>query len=86
MSRGRGRGRERGEAVSPPSREPYTGLNLRTPRSWPEPKPRVGGSTNWAAQATPDDALVTQCNHDYVGKIADKIWSFSVPKRNSETF
>lgn len=45
--RDRGRGRE---ADSQLSREPTTGLNLKTPRSWPEQKPRVRHLINWATQ------------------------------------
>ena len=34
----------------PLSAEPDVELNLSTLRSWPEPKPRVGGLTDWATQ------------------------------------
>lgn len=40
MSRGRGRGRERGKADSPLSREPYVGLDLRTPEIMTRAKTR----------------------------------------------
>ena len=36
----------------PLSREPDVGLDLRTLRSWPEPKSRVWHLTNWATRAT----------------------------------
>ena len=49
---GRGRERERDpQADSLLSAEPHTGLHPRALRSWPEPEPRIGCSTNWATQA-----------------------------------
>jgi len=47
----RGRGRENPQADSPLSTEPEAVLHLRTLRSGPEPKPRVGLSTDCASQA-----------------------------------
>lgn len=44
-SRGRG-----GESKQTALSTSYSGLDLTIPRSWTEPKPRVGGLTDWATQ------------------------------------
>ena len=45
----RKRERENLKQAPHPVQSPKVGLNLRTLRSWPEPKSRVGSLTNWAA-------------------------------------
>ena len=44
-------GERESQADSQVSMEPEAGLHLKTLRSWPELKPRVGHSTAWATQA-----------------------------------
>lgn len=47
------KGEAEGERIPdlPLSAEPDAGLHLMPLRSWPEQKPRVGHSTDWATQA-----------------------------------
>lgn len=44
--------RSESQADSPLNAEPKAGLELMTPRPWPEPKLRVRCSTKWSIQAT----------------------------------
>ena len=50
VSRGKQVGRVEGQVDSTLSMEPDTGIDLRTLRSWPEVKPRVGCFTDRATQ------------------------------------
>ena len=38
------------QGICPLNMDPNVGFSLKTPRSWPEPKSRVGCLTNWATQ------------------------------------
>lgn len=50
QARGGVEGEKESQAESPLSVEPEAELCLMTLRSWPEQKPRVGCSTEWAAK------------------------------------
>jgi len=61
MSGGRGRGKESSSRL-PAEHRTCRGAQVRSMRSWPEPKPRVGRLTIWATQALLCRSFLVWCS------------------------